>query len=103
MDSKALELIVFVLVAFGIVFGIGQTKLTYPFRKWLSRGGPVKLWMLLLLECVFCLGFHLGWIAVCFHLAPYFSHDLRGGIECAFFTASACLVVAHFAGVTEHD
>lgn len=98
-----IELIVYALVVFGIAYGIGHTKLTYGFRKWLSHGNAAQVWLLLLLECVFCVSFHLGWLAVYFKVAPFFDRDLRGGLECAFFSAATSLILGRTAGLLDHD
>jgi hypothetical protein len=103
MGSKVLELLVYSLICFGIAFGIGQTKLTFGFRRWLSQGRGLRLWLLLLLECLFCCSWHLGWAAVYFRVAPYFARDLDGALRCAFFTAASSLILGKLAGALDHD
>lgn len=68
-----LSLLLFFLASFGLAFVLGHSKITLPFRTWLGGapdGNPrpavpgLGPWIVMLLECPACLGFHFGWAVV---------------------------------------
>ncbi len=95
-----ISFLVFVVACFGLSWVIGWSKISYPIRERLSDAGSV--WVLGLLECPGCLGWHTGWLAIAFGIAPpVFSRDVLGAMLCAFFIAGSNLVLARLCGLTE--
>lgn len=85
---------VYIAVAFGIAWGIGHAGLSYPIRRRLTMNGFE--WTVMLLECVGCSGFHIGWIAYAAGAAP---PTLTSWWTAAFFTATTNLLVFHATGL----
>ena len=52
----------YLLAAFGVAFTVGHSEITLGAREALDRRGIVARWVVRLMECPACLGFHLGWI-----------------------------------------
>lgn len=94
-----IELIVFSLIVFGISWGVGHSELSFPIRYAISKA-PLGNVIIAGLECFGCLSWHLGWIAWLLHLVPV--SPLNTWWKAAFFASASSLVLAHFAGFTDH-
>lgn len=101
-----IELFVYTVAAFGLSWVAADSKISYPLRKRLDRPtdklgtmgiNVLAIFLLLLIECIACFSFHIGWIAVAFGLAPFFSHSVAGAIFCAFYTCGASFMLARIA------
>lgn len=86
-----LELVVYCLAAYGLSWIIAESKISYPFRLAVSEIPHWSgAWLLALLECVGCLGVHVGYTAYLLGAAPKVMHDWW---VCALFTAASNLLI----------
>lgn len=90
------DLIIWSISAFALCWVAADSKLTVAGREWLSTRGAVAGWLLTLLECVACSGWHLGWIAQLLGLAPFDSWWLA-----AFYTCGSNLLLAKYVGLLD--
>lgn len=94
-----ISLIVFALTVFGIAYGIGHTKASLPFRRIIASVDKSGF-TISLLECPFCLGTHLGWIAFLLHLTP---PVLTSWWVAAFFSATTSLLLGKYVGLLDES
>lgn len=90
-----LEYFLFFAAVWGLCAGIAFSKLTLPFREGLAaRRDFASAFLLALLECPMCTGWHAGWLCVYFSVAPG-PHTLLHGAAMAFACAGINLLFAH--------
>lgn len=52
-----------ILMVFGAAYIVGYSQISLPLREWLAtRTTPFARWLLALVECAACFGFHCGWV-----------------------------------------
>jgi len=95
----------FFAAAFGVSFVLAAAHISLPLREWLSNESlakqrPSATWLLLLLECPACTGWHAGWLAVAFGLVPL-QRDVLHALTLAFATAASNLILARIAGLSK--
>ena len=96
-----ISLVVYSLTSFGFAWVIGFSKISYPIRLHLGEHKVfLNGWLLALMECVGCVGFHLGWISYFFGLAP---KGISEWWVAGFFTAGSNLILAKFAGLLDSE
>lgn len=88
------------LAAFGVAYVLAAAYITLPFREWLAKQGTLAAWLLLLLECPACTGWHLGWLSIAFGIVEL-PRTLFYGLVLAFATAAVNLILARIAGLTK--
>ncbi len=92
-----IHLLVFTLAIFAVCYIAGFSKISLPLRARLDRPGT-RSWVLALLECPGCLGFHLGWGVFLLHLTPsVLSSWWISGLYCC----ASSLLLARHAGLSE--
>lgn len=64
------QLALFALVLLGLTYLVGWSRISFGTRHWLARR-PIGLWLVQLIECPKCLGFHLGWVALMLGWGPF--------------------------------
>lgn len=70
MDSWLAYALYFAAV-WGFCAILAFSKITLPFREWLgARKDGASAFLLALLECPMCTGWHVGWVTVYFSIAP---------------------------------
>lgn len=92
-----ISLLIFCFVTFAIAWTIGHAHITYELRTWLATKSK---FLVVGMECVGCVCFHLGWLAFVFRLAP---SELTTWWQAAFFTAASGLLLGRLAGFVNED
>ncbi len=93
------DLLIWSLAAFGFSWVLADSKISLPMRIAIDQPGlgvRARRWFLILLECVACTGFHVGWISQLVGLAP-FNH----WYVAAFFTCASNLLLAKAVGMLD--
>lgn len=85
--------------AFGVAFVLGWSEISLPWRLMLARSGWLGRWLVALLECPACIGFHLGWASLWLGMTQL-PIEVRYGLLLAFATAASNLVLARIAGLS---
>lgn len=99
--SLTISITIYAFTAFGIAWGVGHSGLSYPVRLRISKT-PIGKFMIELLECVGCIGWHTGVVACALGLVPGFpAHAVGPAIVCGFFTAASNLLLGKITGITD--
>lgn|SRR5574342_655639 len=99
------QIFLWCLFSYGVAYVIGHSKISLPFREWLSEGRGIKAWVLDLIECPGCLGIHIGfWFGLFYDRLHYaFNDDLfYNAVFLSFFTCSSNLLI-HLAFVGDDN
>ncbi len=95
-----IELLIWTIAVFALSWIIADSKISYPFRMALETMEKKKIFgagfLLVLLECVACTGFHFGWIGYLLHIAPFATWW-----HAAFFTCGSSLLLARYVGLLD--
>lgn len=83
------------LVVLGVAYVVGYSQITYAARSWLAKSSPVGGWLVDLLQCPKCLGFHVGWSWALAGYGPFAPMRL-GWIIGAWATAALMLIADRF-------
>lgn len=81
----------YALAVLGVVYIIGFSQITIAARTRLSKLGAVGLWVLDLLQCPKCLGYHLGYLVALAGVGPFASMRF-GWLLAAPITAAVMLI-----------
>jgi hypothetical protein len=91
------ELLVYSVAAFGLSWVLADSKISLPFRERLAaRASWPAVFLLALVECVACTGFHIGWVGQLLGVAPFAHWYLA-----AFFTCASNLMLAKYVGMLD--
>lgn len=93
------------VLAFGLAFIVGHSKISVPFRWWLAdRRGAVSDWFLMLVECPPCVGFWAGIVGGVLWRAPFlpsFGGRTLSPLLLALFTCGSNLLLAKLVGLLD--
>ncbi len=93
-----IAIITWAIAAFGLAWGIADSKLTYPFRvAWAdTQKSTFAVWFLWLIECPACLGVWQGLGGYFLGITPFTSWYFA-----AFFTCASNLILAKYVGMMD--
>lgn len=96
-----LELFLYSVFAFGLAVVLGHSTITQRPRQFLfDKCGPFGKFLVELLECPTCAGWHMGWILVLLQLSPTFERSWKGALIATFYTAGSNYLLARLTGLT---
>lgn len=87
------------VAAFGLAFIVGHSKVSLAPRKWMVKKGVAGWWLVQLLECPACWGFHTGWI-YWLVAKPDFA---PGWFHLALFTTGSNFLLTKLSGLEGED
>ena len=91
-----ISLLTWTIAAFAFSWVLAESRVSFPLRSYLHSTGPIGAWVVTLLECTACSGFHGGWIGQLLGVAPFTSWWMA-----AFYTCGSNLLLAKYIGMFE--
>ena len=96
-----LSYFLYFLAAAGLSYVLAASHITFGIRSWLAdQKHATATGLLLLVECMACTGWHIGWLSVAVGIAPG-SRTVTHALLLAFATAGSNLVHARISGLTK--
>ena len=102
--ALVVHFVAYLLAAFGLAFVAGHSEISVQLRDWIHKRGRVGYWLVKMIECPACLGFHIGWIYA-LAVRPDFLiiEPWKAAALLAFSTSGSNFVLGRITGLIEDD